>query len=504
MLYFGALKTNEMPKADFDALLITHIKNGALTEIRELIESQSKFNINAPITSQHETPLHIAALYGKADIVAYFLELKAKPNSLCKRLKTPLFYAVKMHQSAVIHQLLPFHNEWKDKEFIYAILQSWIESGDEAQFIDWVTTQKLETHLNITLLEYAIFNNRSQISAFIQKQLSLKQYDYTGEHITVKFPKALWFKNDQAIEYQLFGINNCHETTAIRELQSALEGNDRERIDKAIIPCFDLNTYPLYTFVYWQNTVHLVKKLLDTGYFNINAYHQGHTLLHRAAITRDKEMIRLLLKHGANINAYTTGQCELCVDYESDIDDKNSTWGVHEHCNALHLVLSKVTDPSDPEEKENILEIVKLLVEHKIAVNAKTREISNIYDEDDKKNRRLTGLLPLTQAKQLRLDHVATYLEQNGAKISVPGVAESKPGTLKYLNGLWTRVSSEGSRGNVKRLGKPIIRSFGLSPNRLFTKAYSALTLVIPAADNSSVINANPHSTLKKANTPPK
>ena len=56
-----------------------------------------------------------------------------------------------------------------------------------------------------------------------------------------------------------------------------------------------------------------MKKILDTGYFNLEARHDGRTLLHMAAAKKNKAMISCLIDCGANVNATTSNSSEFHI-----------------------------------------------------------------------------------------------------------------------------------------------------------------------------------------------
>ena len=119
-------------------------------------------------------------------------------------------------------------------------------SGDEEQFINWVTSQHLKKYINTTVLDYAIFHKRYQIRDFIKRQLLLTHYHYTGEHIISLMPQSLWNKNEKAIQYRLFGANHLNGTAAFNDLLSALEGNERTKSIMLLFPVFTLLFTPYF------------------------------------------------------------------------------------------------------------------------------------------------------------------------------------------------------------------------------------------------------------------
>jgi ankyrin repeat protein len=83
------------------------IQNGDLDEVKQRLEKM--MDIDAPVTSDKQTALHLAVRYNKIDIVNYLIENEANVNCVTSNHWTPLHFACALVRYEIIKILLELY-----------------------------------------------------------------------------------------------------------------------------------------------------------------------------------------------------------------------------------------------------------------------------------------------------------------------------------------------------------------------------------------------------------
>lgn len=162
---------SEQKRANF----FSAIKKGQITEVKkylqEAYDQETLDDFLLAGDSSHKTALHLAAEYGKLDIVDYLIRQGGYPNVIDKNQKTPLHYAVENKNREIVLCLLKNHAhiDNQDSEGMSALHHA-AQSGqiDLVQLlIEHGSDFKLKTKNKMTPLIFAAKNHHSITLRFL-------------------------------------------------------------------------------------------------------------------------------------------------------------------------------------------------------------------------------------------------------------------------------------------------------------------------------------------------
>lgn len=314
-LYGGNQKQEQQQNVEINNALITAIKNDNIEKVRELLDSGADVN---HITRWGRTPLIIAALEYRLDIINILLENGADINHKDSRDKTAFMYAIEYNKVEVARELLKGDvniNDENNKDALielinrrekYDMIKFLLDNGMVYDFEKYNSSNKINyNHFN-SFINNGIINI---VELFLERGADPNYYrlEYTPLIIAI--------------------INNNYELAELL-LNSGADPNRTRTMDCEKTPIF----YAIY-----GNNIELVRLLIERG-ADINREDNNNIKPLELAMMRGHDDIRnLLINRDAELSEYAS------IEIKRELDRINAK-RVSDKMNLPEDMLKYITD----------------------------------------------------------------------------------------------------------------------------------------------------------------
>ena len=320
------------------------VENGYLTIVKLLIDHGASINFAGDLETY--TPLHFAINKGNSQLVSLLLQHGANVNIKDKTDNTVVYLAVQKGNLSIVEQILNFHpeiNDGNNRNILNVAIY-----GNNTQYqaiiellLNYGFSLNIEEENNYNLLFAAVAKGYLNVVKILLDHCT----DINILH-DPETPKASYNLSSQKAHTLLHcATKKKHESVAELLINYGADVNIKDQAG-----------YPPIFYAIDTSDIKITKLLLNNG-ADIHGIQCKTQLLNIAVKKEYKEIVEILLQHGADVNA---------------VDKHGRT--------ALHFTVSGEDDNNfirffydydDSEDSDVKTEIVKLLLKHGAHVDAK-------------------------------------------------------------------------------------------------------------------------------------